>query len=134
MNDTIINSQQSLDSYKIFLDTQFEKHHYLRVSMKTGQQRTGKQNNSLHKFCGDLAIELNSGGLDMRKFMKAGYPIPWTKETVMDNIWRPIQMALTGHKSTTKPLTSDYPMIYDALNVKLAEHGIYVPFPSRGEL
>jgi hypothetical protein len=131
MSEQIINSRQSLEAYKAFLDAQFEKHHYLRVTSKTGKQRTLTQNASLHLFCDFLADALNDAGFDFRTFVREGYPVPFNEVLVKEYLWRPIQKAITGKDSTTKPETHEYAMIYDSLNLKLAEHGIYVPWPCK---
>lgn len=130
MSEQIINSQQSLDAYKKYLDAQFEKHKYLRVDLKNGMQRTKTQNAALHKFCEQLAVTLNDGGFEFTTFVKHGYEVPFTKELVKDHLWRPVQEAVTGKLSTTKPETHEYAIIYDALNSVLAKKGIYVPWPS----
>ena len=131
MSEQIINSRQSLEAYKAYLDAQFAKHHYLRANVKSGKQRTLTQNASLHVFCKNLAEALNDGGFDFRTFVKDGYPVPFNEDLVKNHIWRPVQKAITGKESSTKPETHEYALIYDALNMKLAEHGIYVPWPSK---
>ena len=134
MSETIINSKQSLEAYKAFLDAQFEQHKFLRLSMKTGKQRTLSQNSALHLFCQQLADALNDAGFDFRTFIKAGYAVPFNDQLVKNFIWRPIQKAITGKDSTTKPETSQYAEIYDVLNVKLAEYGLFVPWPCKENL
>ncbi len=131
MNKNIINNRQSLEDCKVFLDRQFEKHKYLSISIKIGRQRTLTQNASLHLFCQLLADALNDGGFDFRVFIKEGYPVPFNKNLVKDYLWRPIQKAITGKSSTAKPETHEYSVIYDALNVKLADHDIHVPWPCK---
>lgn len=133
-NGTIINSKQSLEAYKKFLDLQFEQHKFLRLSMKTGKTRTLTQNAALHVFCAQLADALNDGGFDIKQFFKDTYCVPFTAELVKNNIWRPMQLAVTGKKSSTKPTTGQYAEIYDCLNVKLAEYGLFVPWPSKENL
>ena len=129
--EQIINNQQSFDAYKIYLEAQFEKHHYLRVSLKTGYKRTLTQNAALHLFCTQVADALNDGGFDFRTFVKEGYPVPFNEMLVKEYLWRPIQKAITGKESTTKPTRAEYGLIYDSLNIKLAEHGIFIPWPSK---
>ena len=129
--EQIINSQESLNAYKQYLDKQFEQHKYLRVSLKNGKQRTLRQNAALHLFCKQVADALNDAGFDFRLFIKDGYPVPWTEELAKDYLWRPIQKAVTGKISTTKPERHEYVEIYDVLNAKLAEEGIYVPWPQK---
>lgn len=131
MSEKIINSRQSLDAYKAFLDAQFEKDHYLRITLKTGKQRTLTQNASLHLFCQHLADALNDAGFDFRTFVREGYPVPFNEDLVKNFIWRPIQKAMTGKDSTTKPERHEYAKIYDVVNLKLAEHGIFVAWPCK---
>lgn len=134
MTEQPINSRQSLDAYKAHLDAQFEKYKYLRVTVKTGKQRTLTQNAALHLFCQQLADVLNEGGFDFRAFVEEGYPVPFNADLVKEYLWRPVQKAITGKESTTKPETHEYAIIYDALNVKLAEYGIFVAWPSKERL
>jgi hypothetical protein len=129
MSEDIINDIKSLNNYKAFLDAQFEKHKHLRLSLKTGKQRSGLQNKSLHVFCDQVAEKLNDAGFDFRLFIKDGYPVPFNAQLVKDYLWRPVQKAITGKDSTTKPERGQYIEIYDALNVKLAEHGVFVSWP-----
>ena len=131
MSEAIINSRESLAAYKVFLDAQCEKHKHLRLTVKTGKQRSQTQNAALHLFCSQLAKALNSGGYDFRTFVKEGYPVPFNEMLVKDFIWRPIQEAVTGKVSTTKPERGEYSQIYDVLNLKIAEYGIHVPWPSQ---
>ena len=131
MTETIINSAESLEAYKVFLDSQFEQHKYLRLTLKTGKQRSQTQNRALHLFCSQLANALNNAGYDFRTFVKEGYPVPFNENLVKDFIWRPIQEAVTGKVSTTKPERGEYSQIYDVLNLKMAEYGLHVPWPSR---
>ncbi len=129
-NKTIINSEQSLNAHIANLKIQFEKYKYLNISVERGAQRTNTQNKSLHMFCSHLAQALNDGGYDFRLFIKPGFPIPFDEYLVKKFIWKPVQKAITGQDSSTKPKTHEYALIYDALNVKLAEHGVSVSWPS----
>jgi len=131
MNEAIINSRQSLEAYKKLLDAQFEQHKYLKVTVKDGNKRTPTQNASLHLFCQQLAVAMNDAGFDFHVFIKEGYPVPFTPALVKDHMWRPIQKAITGHASTKDPEPGQYAQIYDALNMKLAEYGIFVPWPCK---
>ena len=124
-----ITSSQDLEAYIKNIRIRFEKDKIIKVDAKSGKTRTLTQNASLHKFCSMLAQAMNEAGFDFRVFIKEGYPVPFTEELVKEHIWRPIQRAVTGHESTTKPEPKQYSEIYDALNLKLAEHGLYVPWP-----
>lgn len=92
-------------------------------------QRTPTQNNALHLYFEMLAEALNEAGLDMKKMMKAD--IPWNAYNVKNELWRPIQEAQLGKKSTTQLTTKDIDKVYETLNRLLGEKkGIHVPFPS----
>lgn len=130
--EVVLNSEASLNAYINHLKAEFEKHKYLRVTSKTGKQRTLTQNAALHKYCQILADELNDAGMDMKSVLKESVEIPWTMEAVKEHLWRPIQKAVTGKDSTTKPLANEYSEIYEVLSRHLGEKkGIFVPWPSR---
>lgn len=96
--------------------------------------RTLSQNAALHKYCQDVANELNEAGLDMRKVLKPGISIPWNQNSVKRHLWRPIQEAMFDKLSTTKLETKEVSEVYEVLNRHMAEKfGISVEFPSKGE-
>lgn len=96
--------------------------------------RTLSQNAALHKYCQDVANELNEAGLDMRKVLKPGISIPWSKNSVKRHLWRPIQEAMFDKLSTTKLESKEVSEVYEVLNRHMAEKfGISVEFPSKGE-
>lgn len=129
--ETIINSRQALDGYINHLESQYEKHKYLRMSMKTGKQRSDQQRKALEVYCRLVAEQLNDQGITFQMFFKEGVEVPWTQPIVKDNVWRPVQEVMVGEKSTTKPHTNEYPNIYEVINRKLSEFGIYVPWPCK---
>ena len=61
-----------------------------------------QQRKALWLFMGHLANELNDAGLDIRKVLKPSYNIPWTKDSVHDHLWIPIQKAMYGTDSVTQ--------------------------------
>lgn len=92
-------------------------------------QRTPRQNNALHLYFEMLAEALNEAGLDMKKMLKAD--IPWNAYNVKNELWRPIQEAQIGKKSTANLSTKDIDKVYETLNRLLGEKkGVHVPFPS----
>jgi hypothetical protein len=132
MSEQVINSQQSLDAYKKFLDDQFKKHKYLRTTAKTGKQRTLTQNRSMHLYCDHVSVALNDAGFDFRQSLRHDIDVPWSESLAKDYIWRPVQAAVTGFESTTKPETHQYSEIYEILNRHLSnKFGVFVPWPSK---
>lgn len=127
----VIDSHKKLLAFWDSLRNQFEKHHYLRVEVKEGQTRTSQQNAALHKWCTDLSNTLNAAGMDFRHFYKEGVKIPFNPQLVKDYVWRPVQKAVTGQDSTTKPTPQQYLEIYEIIARHLAEkHNIIVDWPT----
>ena len=96
---------------------------------------TPQQRKALHLYCDMLAQELNDAGLDMKKTLKPEIDIPWSKLTVKDYLWRPIEQALIGKESTEDMDNVEVSAVYDVLNRHTASKlGVSVPFPDmRGE-
>src|ERR1044071_6647334 len=95
------------------------------------KQRTIQQNKALHLYFQIIAEKLNDAGLDMRVVLKPEVEIPWTKESVKDHLWRPVQDLYLKKDSTTELTTDEITKVYEVLNRFLAEkHGISEPFPS----
>lgn len=95
------------------------------------KQRTLTQNAALHVWCQQCAQTLNDAGLDARKTLKPEVEISWTPEMVKNLLWRPVQEAMTGKKSTTELNTVDPSEIYEVLNRYFSEKfGIFIPWPS----
>jgi hypothetical protein len=96
--------------------------------------RTSQQNKALHVLFEHIADELNGAGLDMRKALKPSVEIPWTKDTVKEYLWRPIQEEMLMKRSTTELTTQEIDQVNDTLNRYLAEKGLHVAFPSIAHL
>jgi hypothetical protein len=95
--------------------------------------RTAAQSNSLWLWAEMVAICLNEAGLDMRTVIREDVDIPWTKHGVVDQLWRPVQKAMTGHTSTKKPKKGEYSDIYDTIVRHLGDRfGVTLPdWPTR---
>lgn len=67
----------------------------------------------------------------MREVIRKEVDIPWTPYSIKEYIWKPIQKAKLGKKSTTKLTTKEIDQIYDTVNRVIGERtGVYVAFPS----
>lgn len=96
------------------------------------EQRTLKQNKSLHKYFSLLAEELNNAGLDMKHVLTVD--IPWTPENIKEWIWKPVQKAQLVKESTTELTTAEVNKVYETVNRLMGDKfGIHVPFPSDEE-
>jgi hypothetical protein len=84
--------------------------------------RTLKQNSALHLFFTLLADELNEKHFDMRHLIRQEVELSWTPYNVKEYLWRPLQKALLGKKSTTQlDKIKDIDIIYDHLNRIITE-------------
>lgn len=100
--------------------------------MTDHKQRTIQQNKALHKYNTNLSIALNDAGLDMKKVLKPGIDIPWTPETIKDNIIKPIVKAMFGKDSTADLTTIETQKLYEVVNRHMtSKFGIHVEWPSR---
>ena len=92
--------------------------------------RTGKQNNSLHKYIRALAVALDDAGIDMRTTIKM--PIKPTEENVKECMVKPVMRALYPEiESTTKLSTKQMQELYNVLDRATGQKlGIHVPWPS----
>ena len=134
-NEIIVNSEHSKALFMAQISKLYDDHKYLRLTVKTGKQRTQTQNATLHLYLGFLAEALNDAGLDMKKTLKQEVDIPWTTDGAKEHLWRPIQKALTKKTSTTKPTTKDYVYIYEVLSRHMVDKfGVNVPWPCKDNM
>lgn len=84
----------------------------------------------MHLYFEHLAKALNDAGLDMKKTLKPEIDIPWTKDSVKEHLWRPIQKIMVDKQSTEALDTVEPSQIYETLNRHLGEKlGIHVEWP-----
>ncbi len=106
----------------------------LVITIKRHNQRTWRQNRSLHKYCELVAEALNDSGQTKRlvydQWYAGGREMLWTMEDIKEDWWRVIMKALQGKESTTEQSTTDPDEVYKFMAMKLAERGIDVPWPS----
>jgi len=79
-----------------------------------------------------LAEALNDAGLDQRKVLKPSVSVPWTKTSVHDQLWLPIQNALYGKLSTTElDKSQEIDKVHEVLMRHISEkfHLEYIDFP-----
>ena len=94
---------------------------------------TRTQQNALHVYCQAVADECNDKGISQRIVLEQlkSIDVPNTKESIKE-VWRAIQVAQTGKKSTASLTTKEIDGIYDTLNKFIGEKfEIHVGFPNR---
>ena len=94
----------------------------------TSANRTAHQNRAMHSYYQRLSKALNEGGYTFEQVIDKPQ-IPWTPEIVKNNLWRKIQMSMTGKNSTRDLSTAEVGQIYEAMNSWLGSNlGIHVAF------
>lgn len=90
--------------------------------------RTNAQNRSLHKYCSDVARELNNSGIGIDLFFK-NVEADHTMESVKF-LWQGFAMAKYGKSGTSKLTTSEINAVFEEVNRHLGNLGVHIPFPS----
>lgn len=99
--------------------------------------RTNPQNNALHKYYELVAEALCDAGInkmDVLILMKTS--MPWSPESVKEDIWKNFQKYKGFGDKTSKLKTDQVNKVYDLCNLFLSERvGIdHIPFPSKESL
>ena len=95
--------------------------------------RTLPQNSALHRWCEQVAEELNASGQPVQLVLQKTIDLDWDKYSVKNLLWRNIQRALVRKESTTQlKKHEEINKIYEHLNRFLGEKcGIHVPWPAK---
>ena len=133
----VVDQEAGVDHAKGIVEDMWKEYHYLDITIRAGVGRTRQQQKAIEVYCRQLAEAMNNAGLDQRavfKTMKDGFQVPWTQETVKDNLLRPIVEAQTGQSSTTGLERDQVSKCYDILNRFTGERlGISMEFPHNKE-
>lgn len=99
------------------------------------KQRTGQQNNAMHKYFELLSEALNDAGYNVMQTMKHDAEIPWNARLVKELIWRPVQIAAHDIESTAKLNKLQVSDVYETVNRHLADKvGVSVAFPCESDM
>lgn len=99
------------------------------------KKRTGKQNRSLWKWATQYADALNDAGWDMKRALRAEINIPWTKDSFIDLVYRPVQEAMYGIESTREPDTKQMSQVVEVIIREMATRtGVSVTWPSEDSM
>lgn len=104
--------------------------------MEKTAPRTLRQNSAIHAYVSMVAKELENQGQTIQDVVKK---VDWceitpTKQSVKETLWRPIQEATLGKKSTTELETNEVTKVYEIMSMFLAKQfNISIPFPSQEE-
>ena len=127
----VLQKPEQVEHFSQTIGELVEKHGLVTVDYKVGKTRSSFQQAALEVWCRNIAALFNESGItrEIRSpiFKKGGMEVDWTRDAVKNEIWRPVQLALTGHESTTKPTAIDYKQISDTIFIAFAEKGMQLP-------
>ena len=97
-------------------------------------QRTLAQNRSLHKYCADVADEMNAAGYDFKQVVRL--PVSMTPELVKEYLFKRIMSTRYPDKESTTELdTVEIQKVYEDMNNATAQlFGISMAWPSEESL
>lgn len=130
-----VNSQHSFQGFLKRAEELYNDNGYITFLWKTAKQRTARQNDALHVFFDNIADGCNDCGYDMvlSSPVLKSVTIPWTKDSVKERMWRPVQLAMyPKKKSTTQLNRNEISLIAEVITRHLSvTKGLYIPFPSK---
>lgn len=102
----------------------------IQVDVKKLATYTDKQRASLHLWCEWVAEALNDAGYDIQTVLAEGFPLPWDKDSVKSNLYKPVLKAMKHKTSTEEQMRVEPGDVHKHLEQFLAEKfGISVPWP-----
>lgn len=108
-----------------------EEHGLVTVEYKVGRTRSKFQQAALQVWCRQTADLFNeqeiARAIKSPIFKQGEMEAPWSPEAIKYEIWRPIQKAMTGHDSTTKPTPQEYIQIFDYIVRAFGAKGVRLP-------
>jgi hypothetical protein len=81
----------------------------IQIEYGASNKRTGKQNSCLYEFFENIANACNDSGQEMEvssPVLSKPVTVRWTKESVKEYIWRPVQVAMFPDTQSTTDLTT----------------------------
>lgn len=90
--------------------------------METEEQRTTSQNKALHLLFTHISNHCVQTGIDQRTLVTEleGYSVPTSPQAIKE-IWRTIQISITGKTSTKDLNKKEIDQVYDVFNKFISE-------------
>ena len=107
----------------------------IEIDFGSPSKRTGKQNSSMHLFFEHIANACNDSGHEMEissPMLSKTITVQWTKESIKEYIWRPVQVAMYPDTHSTADLkTIELMKVTEQLQHFLArDFGLDIHFPA----
>ena len=130
----IVNSQHTLECFIDDCRARFAKHHYTDYQwVNNEKRRTLTQNACIHKWCAMLAERFNAAGYERHitsKVLSKPVELPWTMDSVKEEVWHTVQLAMTQKESSRDLSTKEVSAICEVIHRHLASNfGLEVEWP-----
>jgi hypothetical protein len=132
-NSITITDQEQLEAFFINAQQSFNKNKRLEFKIEAGK-RSKKQDSSMHVYCRQVAQCLNDMGITCNKFFNEGYEMKFSEDIIKRDIWKVVQLAMTGKESTKDLDKKEVSEVYEVVNKKLSEHGAHIAWPSNDSM
>ena len=127
----IVDNKNKLKFFISFVQKQYEDGKHVMYSIKD-TTRSDRQNNAMHLWFRQIAIELNDAGYWVRHPFSDNFEIPFTEVLVKEMLYKPTAKAMFNKETTTKLTPAELSEAAEVLVKWLSEHkGLYVPFPQQ---
>ena len=107
----------------------------IEIDFGSPGKRTGKQNSSLHEFFEHIANACNDSGHEMEitsPMLSKTITVQWTKDSIKEHIWRPVQVAMYPDTHSTADLkTTELMKVTEQLqHFLVTRFSLNIDFPS----
>ena len=127
----IVDNKNKLKFFISFVKKQYENGKHVTYSIKD-TTRSDRQNNAMHLWFRQIAIQLNDAGYWVRHPFSDNVEIPFTEVLVKEMLYKPTAKAMFDKDTTTRLTPAELSEASEVLVRRLSEHkGVYVPFPQQ---
>jgi hypothetical protein len=135
MTDTshkwLVDNKDKANFFIDFVLTQYEQGKNILYYIKDAT-RSDRQNNAMHLWFRQIAIELNDAGYWVRHPFSDNFEIPFTEVLVKEMLYKPTVKAMFDKETTTRLTPAELSEASEVLVRWLSENKqIYVPFPQQ---
>lgn len=141
MSAIVINSSESLQRALGDLRDMFSQHKYLRLSVKTGKDRSAPQNSITHAWYAQIARELkDTTETEWKSYCKLHYGVPILRteddefRASYDAVIKPLSyenklIAMRCWPVTSLMTKAQLSQYAEAMQADFAKHGVILEFP-----
>jgi hypothetical protein len=127
----IIKNKDNIQHLSSHLTECVQRNEPVTLEVRHGKTRSARQRSALEVWCRAIADSFNDAGITREIhspiFKGGSFECDWSRDSVKNEIWRPVQVALTQKESTTEATTVEYTQVYETLVRAFGNKGITLP-------